>query len=60
MNVCLMKAQIFVMVGPTHSSPNGFGALSSGSDLPPPPTMTIVEAFMAVQTVVLCQMLQTQ
>jgi hypothetical protein len=60
MNVCLMKAQNFQMVGPTHSSPNGFSALSSGSDLPLPPPRTIAEAFIAVQTEVLCQILQTQ
>jgi hypothetical protein len=37
MNVYLMEAQIFQMVGPTRSSLSGFGASSSGSDLPPPP-----------------------
>jgi hypothetical protein len=47
------------MVGPTHSSPNGFGAIGS-SDLSPPPHMTPSEAFMATQTEVLCQILQTQ
>jgi hypothetical protein len=47
------------MVGPTSSSPNGFGAASS-SDLPPPPPMTPSEAFMATQTEVLCQILHTQ
>jgi hypothetical protein len=30
------KGSYFQMVGPTHSSPNGFGASGSG-DLPPPP-----------------------
>jgi hypothetical protein len=34
------------MVGPTRSSPNGFGA-SGSDDLPPPPPMTPSEAFMA-------------
>jgi hypothetical protein len=47
------------MVGPTRSSPNGFGATGS-SDLPPPPPMTPSEAFMATQTEVLRQFLQTQ
>jgi hypothetical protein len=47
------------MVGPTRSSPNGFGATGS-SDLPPPPPMTPSEAFMATQTKVLRQILQTQ
>jgi hypothetical protein len=42
-----------------RSSPNGFGANSSG-DLPPPPPMTPSEAFMATQTEVLRQILQTQ
>jgi hypothetical protein len=46
----------FQMVGPIHSSPNGFGALGS-SDLPPRPPMTPSEAFMATQTEVLCQIL---
>jgi hypothetical protein len=47
------------MVGTTRSSPNGFGANGSG-DLPPPPPMTPSEAFMATQTEVLRQILQTQ
>jgi hypothetical protein len=47
------------MAGPTLSSPNGFGATGS-SDLPPPPPMTLSEAFMATQTEVLCQILQVQ
>jgi hypothetical protein len=58
MNMYLMKAQFFQMVGPTCSSPNGFGVSSSGSDPPPPRTM--VEAFMAAQKGMLCQILQTQ
>jgi hypothetical protein len=45
--------------GPMRSSPNGFGATDS-SDLPPPPPMTPPEAFMATQTEVLRQILQTQ
>jgi hypothetical protein len=49
----------FQMVGTTRSSPNGFGASGSG-DLPPPPPMTPTEAFMATQTEVLRQILQTQ
>jgi hypothetical protein len=47
------------MVGTTRSSPNGFGANGSG-DLPPPPPMTPLEAFMATQTEVLRQILQMQ
>jgi hypothetical protein len=47
------------MVGTTRSSPNGFEANGSG-DLPPPPPMMPLEAFMASQTEVLCQILQTQ
>jgi hypothetical protein len=47
------------MVGPTRSSPNGFGATGS-SDLLPLPPMTSSEAFMATQTEVLRQVLQTQ
>jgi hypothetical protein len=42
-----------------RNSPNGVGATDS-SDLPPPPPMTPSEAFMATQTEVLCQILQTQ
>jgi hypothetical protein len=49
----------FQMVGTTRNSPNGFGANGSG-DLPPPPPMTPTEAFMATQTEVLRQILQTQ
>jgi hypothetical protein len=53
MNVYLTEAQFFQMVGPTCSSPDGFGVSSSGSDLPPPPR-TMVEAFMAAQKGMLC------
>jgi hypothetical protein len=45
MNVYLMEAQFFQMVGPTCKSPDGFG---------------VVEAFMAAQNGMLCQILQTQ
>jgi hypothetical protein len=47
------------MVEPTRSSSNGFGATGS-SELPPPPPMMPSEAFMATQTEVLRQILQTQ
>jgi hypothetical protein len=47
------------MVGPTRTSPNGFGATCI-SELPPPPPMTPSETFMATQTEVLRQILQTQ
>jgi hypothetical protein len=60
MNVYLMEAQLFQMVGPTCSSPGGFGASSSGSDQPPLPRGTMVEAFMAAQKGMLCQILQMQ
>jgi hypothetical protein len=50
---------IFQMVGPTRSTPNGFGVWGSG-DLPPAPPMMPVEIFMATQTEVLHQILQTQ
>jgi hypothetical protein len=60
MNVHLLEAQFFQMVGPTYSSPVGFGASSSGSDLPPLPPRTMVEAFMAAQKGMLCQIFQTQ
>jgi hypothetical protein len=48
----------FQMVGPTRNSPNGFRVSGSG-DLPPPLPMTPTEAFMATQTEVLRQILQT-
>jgi hypothetical protein len=60
MNMYLMKAQFFQMVGPTCSSPNGFGVSNSGSDVPPLPPRTMIEAFMAAQKGMLCQILQTQ
>jgi hypothetical protein len=46
------------MVGSTRSTPNGFDVSGNG-DLPPPPPMTLVETFMATQTEVLHQILQT-
>jgi hypothetical protein len=49
----------FQMVGPTRSTPNGFGASDSG-DPPPPPPITPAEAFMVTQTEVLRQLLQMQ
>jgi hypothetical protein len=60
MDVYLMKTQFFQMMGPTCSSPDGFGVLSSGNDVPPLPPRTMVEAFMAAQKGMLCQILQTQ
>jgi hypothetical protein len=60
MNRYLMEAQFFQMVEPTCSSPVGFGVLSSGSNLLPPPPRTMVEAFMAAQKGMLCKILQTQ
>jgi hypothetical protein len=60
MNVYLMEAQFFQMVEPTCSSPVGFGVSSSGSDVPPLPPRTMVEAFMAAQKGMLCQILQMQ
>jgi hypothetical protein len=60
MNMYLMKAQFFQMVGLTCSSLNGFGVSSSGSDVPPLPPRTMLEAFMAAQKGMLCQILQTQ
>jgi hypothetical protein len=58
-DMCLRRAQKFQMVGLTRNTPNGFDVLGNG-DLPPPPPMTPVETFMATQTEVLCQILQTQ
>jgi hypothetical protein len=57
MNVYLMEAQFFQMMGPTCSSLDGFGLSISGSDLPPSPPRTMVEAFMAAQKGMLCQIL---
>jgi hypothetical protein len=45
------------MVGLTHSTPNGFGALGS-ADLSTQPPTTLTEAFVSAQTEVLCQILQ--
>jgi hypothetical protein len=59
MNVYLMEAQLFQMVGLTRSSPDGFGVSSSGSDLLPLPPRTMVETFMVAQMGMLCQILQT-
>jgi hypothetical protein len=49
----------FWMIGSTRSTPNGFDASGNG-DPPPLPPMTPVETFMATQTEVLRQILQTQ
>jgi hypothetical protein len=57
MNVYLTEAQFFQIVEPTCSSPDGFSVPSSGSDVPLPPR-TMVEAFMAAQKGMLCQILQ--
>jgi hypothetical protein len=59
MDVYLMKAQFFQMTRPACSSLDGFGVSSSGSDLPPPPPRKMVEAFMAAQKGMLCQIFQT-
>jgi hypothetical protein len=58
-NMCLMRAQKFQMAGPTRNTPKCFDTSGNG-DLPPPPPMTPVETFMAAQTEVLRQILQTQ
>jgi hypothetical protein len=58
MNVCLMRTQ-FQMVGPTHNTPNGFGA-SSSNDPPPPPPLTPTEALLTAQTDLLRHLLQMQ
>jgi hypothetical protein len=47
------------MFKPARSNPNGFGTLGSGDLTLPPPT-TLVEAFVAAHTDVLCQILQAQ
>jgi hypothetical protein len=59
LSVISLMTLTFQMVGTTRSSPNGFRASGSG-DLPPPPPMNPTEAFMATQTEVLRQILQTQ
>jgi hypothetical protein len=57
--MCIKWKLNFQMVRPTRSIPNGFGALGSG-DLSPPPPTTLTEAFVAMQTEVLRQILQSQ
>jgi hypothetical protein len=52
LSVISLMTLTFQMVGTTRSSPNGFGA-SGGGDLPPPPPMNPMEAFMVTQTEVL-------
>jgi hypothetical protein len=47
------------MVRPTRSIPNDFGALGGG-DLSPLPPTTLIEAFVAAHTEVLCQILRAQ
>jgi hypothetical protein len=47
------------MFKPARSNPNGFGVSGSGDLTLPPPT-TPTEAFVAVHTDVLCQILQAQ
>jgi hypothetical protein len=47
------------MFRPARSNPNGFDA-SGSCDLTLPPPTTLTEAFMAVHTDVLCQILQAQ
>jgi hypothetical protein len=47
------------MFGPAQNNPNGFDASGSG-DLSLPPPSTLIEAFVAVRTEVLCQILQAQ
>jgi hypothetical protein len=54
--MCVKWQLNFEMVGLTHSTPNGFGTLGSG-DLPPPLPTTLIEAFVATQAEVLCQIL---
>jgi hypothetical protein len=51
--MCVKWKHNFQMVGPTRSTPNGFGALGSGN-LPPPPPTALTEACVATQTEVLC------
>jgi hypothetical protein len=57
--MCVKWKLNFQMDGPTCSTTNGFGVLSSGEVSPQPPT-TLTEAFVAAQTEVLCQILQAQ
>jgi hypothetical protein len=59
MNMCLMGTQISRWSDRHVALPTVFDASGSG-DLPRPPPMTPVETFMATQTKVLCQILQTQ
>jgi hypothetical protein len=47
------------MFRPAWNNPNGFDASGSGDLTLPPPTM-LTEAFVAVHTEVLCQLLQAQ
>jgi hypothetical protein len=47
------------MFRPAQSNPNGFGASGSGN-LTLPPRTTLIEAFIAAHTDVLCQILQAQ
>jgi hypothetical protein len=58
MNVYLMEAQFFQMVN-RHAAPRMVLVLSSGSDVQPLPSRTMVEAFMAAQKGMLYQILQT-
>jgi hypothetical protein len=47
------------MFRPARSNPNGFDASGRG-DLTLPPSTTLTEAFVAMHTDVLCQILQAQ
>jgi hypothetical protein len=47
------------MFKPARSNPNGSGMSGSGELTLPPPT-TLIEAFVAAHTDVLCQILQAQ
>jgi hypothetical protein len=57
--MCVKWKLNFQMVRLTRSTPNGFGMLGSG-DLSLPPPTTLTEAFLAMQTKVLRQILQAQ